>query len=279
MPDVLQIKIKYFLVFGKKINLRHPQTFNEKIQWLKLYDRKLEYTNMVDKYEAKRYVASIIGEKHIIPTLGVWDNFDDIDFDDTLPEQFVLKATHFSGGVYICKDRESFDIKKIKKDMNKILKHNFYWSGRESPYKNIKPRIIAEKYMVDESGVELKDYKIQCFNGDPKIIQVDFDRFSECHKRNFYSIDWLYQPFSLSYPTYPEIMIEKPESLDLMLALAKELSRDILYVRVDFYSIRKKIYFGELTFYHGSGYEKFDPSEWNSVFGNWLVLPPPPPPV
>jgi hypothetical protein len=202
VPDTLQIKVKYFLVFGKKLNLQHPQTFNEKIQWLKLYDRKSEYTNMVDKYEAKRYVASIIGEEYIIPTLGVWDNFDDIDFD-TLPEQFVLKATHFSGGVYICKDRESFDVKKIKKDMNKILKHNFFFSGREWPYKNIKPRIIAEKYMVDESGVELKDYKIQCFNGEPKIIQVDFDRFSERHKRNFYSIDWVYHTIFIIVPHIP----------------------------------------------------------------------------
>jgi hypothetical protein len=276
IPDKIYLRIQYMLICKEKLNIKFPETFNEKIQWLKLYDRISEYSKMVDKYEVRRYISEKIGEEYLIPLLGVWDKADDIEFEK-LPNQFVLKCTHDSGGVIICKDRSKFNIQKSKIKLNRWLKRNYYYGGREYPYKDIKGRIIAEKYMIDESGVELKDYKIQCFNGEPKIIQVDFNRFSEQHKRNFYSIDWVYQHFSLLYPTYPEITIPKPQSLDLMLSLARELSHDIPYVRVDFYSIRERIYLGELTFHHGSGYEKFDPPECNRVLGIGLVLPPPPP--
>jgi hypothetical protein len=272
----MYLKMQYRLRCKKTLNLKQPKTFNEKIQWLKLYDRKPEYTRMVDKYEVRRYISDTIGEEYLIPLLGIWDKPDDIDFGK-LPDRFVLKCSHDSGSVVICKNKNKFDITGAKKKLDGFLKRKYYYHGREYPYKNIKGRIIAEKYMVDESGVELKDYKLQCFNGEPKIIQVDFDRFSEKHKRNFYSLDWVYQPFSLLYPTYPEKIIPKPQSLGLMLSLAKELSQGIPYVRVDFYSIEKKIYFGELTFYHGSGYEKFDPPEWDSILGSWINTPPPPP--
>jgi hypothetical protein len=281
IPDSIYLKIQYRLRCKKRLNINSPKTFNEKIQWLKLYDRKPEYTQMVDKYEVRKYIADKIGEEYLIPLLGIWDKPDNINFEK-LPKQFVLKCTHDSGGIIICKDNEILDIKKVKEKLNRLLKRNYYYGGREYPYKNIKARIIAEKYMVDESGVELKDYKIQCFNGEPKIIQVDFNRFSEQHQRNFYSIDWVYQPFSLLYPTYPEKIIPRPQSLDLMLSLAQELSQSIPYVRVDLYSIEKKIYFGELTFHHGSGYEKFDPPEWNTILGSWINInkhPPPPPPM
>lgn len=160
--DELFIRCEYYLGMHKILNLDNPQTYNEKLQWLKLYDKHPEYTKFVDKYEAKKYVASLIGEKYIIPTIGVWDSFDEIDFD-RLPEQFVLKTTHDSGGVVVCKNKNTIDISKVKKKINKSLRHNFYWEHREYPYKNVKPRIIAEKFMVDESGTELKDYKFFLF--------------------------------------------------------------------------------------------------------------------
>jgi hypothetical protein len=282
IPDKIYLKMLYRVMVKQKLDIRNPQTFNEKIQWLKLYDRKPEYTQMVDKFAVREYIANRIGEEYLIPLLGTWDSFNAIDFDE-LPNQFVLKCTHNSGGVIICKNKDNLNINDVHKKMKLWLKKNYYYTGREFSYKYIKPRIIAEQYMVDESGTDLKDYKIQCFNGEPKIIQVDFDRFTNEHKRNFYSPEWEYQPFSLLYPTHPEIQIKKPESLILMLFLAEKLSQNIPYLRVDLYSIRQRIYFGELTFYHGSGYEKFDPPEWNRVFGDWLVLggggggPPPAP--
>jgi hypothetical protein len=278
VSDRCFLTVNYFLYWGKKINLRPlPQTFNEKLQWLKLYDRKPEYVQMVDKYEVRSYVADKIGKEHLISLLGVWDRFEDIDFDG-LPDQFVLKCTHNSGGIIICRDKRCFNMPYARRKMKSWLGHNYYYYGREWPYKNVKPRIIAEKYMVDESGTELKDYKVHCFYGEPKIIQVDFDRFTNRHKRNFYTLSWEYQPFSLLYPTHPEIAIKKPKSLTVMLEFAKKLSQNIPYIRVDLYSIMQEIYFGELTFYHGGGCEKFDPPEWNTFFGDWLVLPPPPPP-
>jgi len=271
IPDKLCLKLMYRLRTKMNLNLKSPKYFNEKIQWLKLYDRKPEYTKMVDKYMVREVIAKKIGEQYLIPLYGVWDSFDEIPFD-TLPEQFVLKCTHDCGSIIICKDKKNIDMEITRKHFDKCIRRNYYYWQREWLYKNLKPRIIAEKLMIDESGTELKDYKIQCFNGEPKIIQVDFNRFSDIHKRNFYSLDWEYQPFSLLYPTYPEIEIKKPQTLTEMLDIAGELSRNIPYVRVDLYSIEQRIYFGELTFHHGSGYEEFTPPEWNEIWGSWLKL-------
>lgn len=271
LSDEEYLSLVYKLRFGKKLNLESPKTFSEKLQWLKLYDRKPIYTTMVDKYEAKKYVADIIGEEYIIPTLGVWDKFEDIDFD-TLPEQFVLKTTHDSGGVVICRDKKTFDIEKAKEKIESSLKREFYYLWREWPYKDVKPRIIAEKYMVDESGVELKDYKVFCFGGEPKFVNVDFDRFSD-HKRNIYSTDWELLEISNYYPRDPKRKIEKPEKLEEMMHLARMLSAGIPHIRVDFYSINDRIYFGELTFFHASGYKEFYPKKWNYIIGSWIELP------
>ena len=180
LSDEAYLKLVYRLIFGRKLNLKNPKTFNEKLQWLKLYNRKPEYTLMVDKYEVKGYIAEQIGEEYVIPTLGVWDNFDDIDFD-SLPNQFVLKCTHDSGGLVICKDKSNLDITKAREKINKALTRRFYYFGREWPYKNVKPRIIAEKYMVDKTVDELRDYKFFCFGGVCKCLKVDFDRFIEHH--------------------------------------------------------------------------------------------------
>lgn len=271
LNDEEYIKLMYKEKFGKYPNLEKPEIFNEKLQWLKLYDRDPEYTKMVDKYEVKKYVASIIGEEYIIPTLGIYDKFDDIDFEK-LPNKFVIKCTHDSGSTIICKDKNVFNVEKAKKEINRALKVNYYYFGREWPYKNVKPRIIIEKYMVDESGTELKDYKIFNFNGISKMIQVDFGRFKE-HKRNLYDTNWNYiKELSIQYPNDSNTIIKKPENLEMMIKLAQRLSQGIPHLRTDFYSINGKIYFGELTFYHGSGLEKFNPETWNRKFGDWIDL-------
>lgn len=271
LPDKMFIKLEYRYYTGRKLNLDNPKTFNEKLQWLKLYYRRPEYTKLVDKYEVRKYIAETIGEEYLIPLLGVWDKFDDIDFSK-LPNQFVLKCTHDSGGLVICKDKKKFSIEEARKKINKHLKRNFYYVHREWAYKNVKPRIICEKYMVDESGTELKDYKIFCFNGEPKLIQVDYNRFNG-HKRNLYDIEWNYIPNSIKYPTDPNTIIKKPNKLNEMLELARVLSNGYPHVRVDFYYVNDRIYFGEMTFYHGAGYEKFEPESLEFEMGSWLELP------
>ena len=270
LADEAYIKMKFRYKMGYSLNLDNPQTFNEKLQWLKLHNHKDIYTTMVDKYEAKNYVANIIGEKYIIPTLGVWNTFDDIDFSK-LPKKFVLKCTHNSGRVVICKDKSFFDYSGAKKTLNKALMENFYLSGREWPYKNVKPRIIAEKYMEDESGYELKDYKVFNFGGEPHIIQVDFDRFKG-HKKNLYTTDWDFIEASINFPNEPNRIIERPKALNQMLDLARVLVKDIPFVRTDFYSIDNRLYFGEITFYPGSGYMTFSPEEFDRQLGDLIPL-------
>jgi len=269
--DEFYVKAYYRLIMGEKLNLENPQTFNEKLQWLKLYDRKPEYTQMVDKVAAKEYVAKIIGEEHIIPTLGIWDKFEDINFDK-LPNQFVLKTSHDSGGVVICKDKSKFNIENAKFKLRKHLKKKSFYLTREWPYKHVVPRILAEKYLVDESGVELKDYKIFTFDGVPKLIQVDFCRFKD-HKRNVFTVDWEFLNITIKYPNNPDYRILKPNQLDNILKVAAILSKGIPHVRVDFYCFKEKYYFGELTFYHGGGMEKFTPEKWDYTLGNWIELP------
>jgi len=271
--DEKYLKYKFKLVFGKELNLKNPQTFSEKLQWLKIYDRKPIYTTMVDKYEAKKYVADIIGKEYIIPTLGVWNKFEDIDFDK-LPSQFVLKCTHDSGGLVICRDKSKFDYKFAKKKINKSLKRNYFWQGREWPYKNVKPRIIAEKYMIDNKTQELRDYKFFCFNGEPKMLFIASDRQNpkEETKFDFYDIDFNHLPFINGHPNSNK-HIDKPETFDEMVRLAAILSKDIPHVRVDFYEIAGKLYFGELTFSHWSGFMPFQPPEWDKIIGDWLILP------
>ncbi len=273
MKDKTYIKIGYRIRMKKKLNLDNPKTFNEKLQWLKLYDRKPEYTTMVDKYEVKRYVAEKIGEEYIIPTLGVWDTFDDIDFD-ALPNEFVLKCTHDSGGLIICRDKAALNLKAARKKIKSCLKHNFFYTNREWPYKDVKPRIIAEKLMVDESGYELKDYKIFCFDGEAKAMFIASDRNTpgEETKFDFYDMEFNHLPFTNGHPNATR-EIKRPTSLDEMKRLAEELSKGIPQLRVDFYDINGRVYFGELTFFHWSGMTQFNPPEWDKTFGDWIKLP------
>ena len=273
IPDKQFLKWNYKLIMGHNLDLKNPKTYNEKLQWLKLNDRNPEYTKMVDKIEAKNYVASIIGEEYIIPTLGIWDDVNDIDFD-VLPNSFVLKCSHDSGGVVICKNKDEFDIDAAKEKLKKGLAANFYYQNREWPYKNVKPRILAEMYMEDESGYELKDYKFFCFNGEPKILFIAADRGVEGEetKFNFYDTDFNFLPFTNGHPNSSK-PINKPASFELMKELAAKLSKDIPHVRIDFYDIYGKIYFGEMTFYHWSGFTPFSPEEWDYKMGELIKLP------
>ena len=272
MDDETYLKILYRVKMNKKLNLDNPQTFNEKLQWLKLYDRNPQYTIMVDKYEAKKYVADIIGEEYVIPTLGVWDRFDDIDFK-SLPEQFVLKCTHDSGGIVICRNKSTFDYVAAKRKIEKALRKNFYWSQREWPYKNVKPRIIAEKYMEDKGSGDLKDYKFFCFGGQAKCFKVDFDRFTD-HHANYYDADRNLLDFGeANFPPNPQKAIELPSTVALMEELAKQLSDNVPFLRADFYDVNGKVYFGELTFYPASGFGSFTSEEWDKTLGNWIKLP------
>lgn len=266
------IRYAYRRSIGRALDLENPKGFNEKLQWLKLHDRRPEYTTMVDKYEAKKYFAAKIGEEYIVPTLGVWDSFDEIDFD-ALPEQFVLKCTHDSGGIVICRDKSSLDIAAAREKMNKRLARNFFWLGREWPYKDIKPRIIAEPYLVDESETELKDYKLMCFNGQVKCSFTNSNRYgSEGMYVNFYDNDWKPMPFVRHYPRNP-VEIEKPVCFAEMKRIAEELSEGITFVRIDFYQINKRPVLGEITFFPGNGLEEFSPYEWDLELGSWISLP------
>ena len=271
IPDKLWIQLKYYTHFHKRLDLESPKTFNEKLQWLKLYYQISEHTRMVDKYEMKQYVNEQLGEGHVIPTLGIWNSVEEIDFD-SLPQQFVLKTTHDCGGLVICEDKSRLDIEKAKQKLDKSLHTDYYIQYREWPYKNVKPRIIAEAFMQDESNTQLKDYKIFNFNGVPYCIQVDFDRFID-HKKNLYSTEWKLLDFSFNYPSHPEIVIEKPENLEEMLAFAKVLSKGEPYVRTDFYSVNGKTYVGEITFFPASGYGKFIPDRVDREFGDLIILP------
>lgn len=272
LSDVAFLKLTYKVNFGKKLDMINPTTFNEKLQWLKIYNRIASYRQMVDKYEAKEYVANIIGSEYIIPTLGVWDKFEDIDFE-SLPEQFVLKCTHDSGSVVICRDKKSFDYKKAKAKLDRGLKNDLFWYGREWPYKNLKRRIIAEKYMEDTNTAELRDYKFFCFNGVAKCYKVDFDRFIE-HKANYFTPDGdLMKLGEEVCPPDFERNISAPANLEKMKEFAERLSAEQPFLRADFYVVNGKVYFGELTFYPASGFGKFIYEGNDELLDSWIKLP------
>ena len=272
MSDEQYIRIAYRARMGKKLVLDPPQTFSEKLQWLKLYNRKPEYTAMVDKYEVKPIVAKIIGDKYIIPTLGVWNHFDEIEFDK-LPNQFVLKCTHDSGGLVVCKDKSKLDRKAAKSKIEQCLKNNFFWGMREWPYKNVKPRIIAEQYMEDEQTHELRDYKFFCFDGEVKALFIATERMKEGEetKFDFFDENYNHLPFTNGHPN-AEVLPQKPVCFDEMKVLAAKLSKGIPHVRVDFYEVNGKVFFGEMTFFHWSGFTPFVPEEWDYKFGSWINL-------
>lgn len=271
LSDKLYLEIIYKLMLGKRLNWDNPTTFNEKLQWLKLYDRRPEYTTMVDKYAVKEYVANVIGEEYIIPTLGVWNKFEDIDFD-ALPDKFVLKCTHDSGSICICKNKESFDIKSAKKVLVHGLKRSLFYHAREWPYKNVPHRIIAEQFMQDGDKENLPVYKIFNFGGEPKIIQVIQDDKTPKESIDYFDTEWNRLDLRQNFPN-SEIPLEKPKMLEEMLELAKKLSVGFPFIRTDFYTINGKIYFSEYTFYSDAGFAKFTPDSWDETLGSWISLP------
>lgn len=268
------LRIAYKAYVGRDLNIDEPKTFNEKLQWLKLYNRRPEYTVMVDKFLVRDYIAEKIGHEYLIPLLGVWDNPYEIDFSK-LPDQFVLKCNHNSGlGMCICKNKEKLDKKTVIKKLQAGLRQDYFEFSREWPYKNVPRKIIAEKYMEDHDQINgLLDYKFMCFNGVVKCIFTCSDRFSKDGlKVTFYDTEWNIMPFTRHYPRQntPE---KKPKSFEKMVELAEKLAAGIPFVRIDFYEICGRIYFGEITFFPGSGFEEFSPEEWDKRLGSWIKLP------
>lgn len=268
LPELL--KKWYKKRTGKILNLENPQTFNEKIQWLKLYDNSPLKTRLADKYLVREWIEEKIGKDYLIPLLGVWDNFDEIDFDK-LPDKFVLKANHGCAWNIIVKDKSKFDKKKAKKKFDKWMKRNYaYKAGFEMQYKDIPPKITAEAFISDSKG-ELNDYKILCFNGKPQFIWIDQGRYTH-RTENIYDTKWNLQPFLLTYENSKE-EVPPPKNLEKMIELAEILSKDFALVRVDFYNVDGKIYFGEMTFTSASGVDVFKPEEYNLKLGQMLELP------
>lgn len=273
LSDKTYLKLEYFFVFKKRLNLKDPKSYSEKLQWIKLYDRKPYYTQLVDKYEAKKVAASQIGEEYIIPTLGVWERFEDIDFDK-LPEQFVLKCTHDSGCVVICRDKNNFDIESAREKLNNGLKRNYYWIAREWPYKNVKPRIIAEKYIEAKEGEGLDDYKFFCFDGEVKALFVASDRYNKSEELKFDFFDSDFN-FIEAYNGHPSSngKVEKPQNFEEMKKIASTLSAGLPEVRIDLYSVDGKIYFGEYTFFSNSGMVPIEPKSFDLELGSYIKLP------
>ncbi len=272
MPDKLYLSLMFRYYMGYWMNWKHPKTFNEKLQWLKIYNRNPLYTKLVDKYEVRNYIAKTIGEEFLIPLLGVWDKFEDIDFDK-LPNQFVLKCTHDSGGLVICKDKSKLDLKSTRLKITRCLKMNYYWAFREWPYKNVKPRIIAEKYMEDSNDNELRDYKFYCFSGVAKVLLIVANR--ECKAgettMDYFDMDFKHLDFTTDHPN-AKVLPHKPESLEKMKRFAEKLGNDFPHVRCDFYEVGGKVYFGELTFFDASGFNHFEPEKYDREFGRWITI-------
>ena len=273
--DKLFLEWKWYLTYGEKLDLENPRTFNEKLQWLKIYDRKPVYSTMVDKVEAKKYVAGIIGEQYIIPTLGVWDKAEDIDWAG-LPEQFVLKCTHDSDGNIICRRKSQLDLDAAGKKMKKGLARRYFPYNREWPYKDVPRRILAEQFMTDgvQADTGLMDYKFYCFNGEPKILYISTGL--EDHSTasiSFVNLDWTFASFHRKDFKPFDQLPPKPSKFDEMLSIARKLSAGHSFLRVDLYEISGKVYFSELTFSPCSGMMPFEPEDWDLKMGEWLDLP------
>lgn len=269
LSDKIFLKLKYFYIFHKKLDLKSPETFNEKLQWLKLYNRNPLYTQLADKFLVRNYVEKKIGKKYLIPLLGVWKNFSEINFDK-FPQEFVLKPNHTSGDVFICRNKADIDYKELEKLISYWLRRDYYKLHREWPYKDVKRKIIAETLLKTEDNKSLIDYKFFCFNGVPKIMFVATDRGIDT-KFDFFDMDFNHLDLINGYPNAKQI-INKPKNFEKMKILATKLSKDIPHVRVDFYEVNGKVYFGEMTFFHWSGFVKFEPEEWDYKLGKMLDL-------
>jgi hypothetical protein len=273
IPDKLFLYLKYYFRMGKWLHLKNPKTFNEKIQWLKLYGRRPIDTILSDKYAVKEYISKTIGSEYVIPLLGVWDKFEDIDINK-LPNQFVLKCTNDSGGIVVCKDKSKFNAEEARKILGRSLKIDYYVYSREKAYRNIPKRIIAEEYKEDSRTKELRDYKFFCFNGVPRVLFVASDRQTEGEetKFDFFDMEYKHLPFTNGHPN-ADVLPQKPLRFEEMKKLAAKLSEGIPHVRVDFYEVDGHVYFGEMTYSHWGGMTPFDPEEWDYKLGSWIHLP------
>lgn len=272
ISDAAYLKVKFKDRLGYKLNLNNPQTFNEKIQWLKLYDRRPIYTLATDKYKVRDYLTKMVGAKYLVPLLGVWNNFNEIDFSQ-LPNQFVLKCNHDSGSYIICEDKANFNVAAAKSKLTKALLRNYYYAGREWAYKNIEPKIMAESYLSEPKG-ELIDYKFMCFGGEVKCVFVCQNRRSRAGLNiNIYDANWRQLPFGRKAHPASLASLNQPHNFKLMLEISRKISADFPFLRVDFYEIEEKIYISELTLYPSAGLEGFEPHNYDRILGDWLVLP------
>lgn len=272
LSDESYIRMLYFLLFNKRINLKNPTTYSEKLQWLKLHDKRDIYTQLVDKYKSRFYTEKILGNQdNLIPLLGVWDTFDEIDFD-SLPQQFVLKTNHDSQGVIVCKDKSTFDINAARKKLNKCLSRNYFWASREYPYRNVPRKIIAEKFMVDEQCGELRDYKFFCFNGKCEFFFIATGRSTGNVMFDFFDKDLQPIPVIQGHPHAPKLP-DIPENISEMILMAEKLSAGFLQIRIDLYNIQGRIYVGEYTIFHFGGLMPFVPDSYDEYFGKFIQLP------
>ena len=268
--DKESIKLMYRLLMKKKLNLKEPKTFNEKLNWIKLYYRKPIMTTMVDKYEVKKYVSNIIGSERVIPSIAIFDKWDDVDFD-RLEAPFVMKTTHSSGVIAVVKDKETFDYKKTKKKFNKSLKQNYFFSCREWPYKDVKPRIIVEQFVKDDREDNLPVYKFFCFNGEPYLVQTIKNDKTSYETIDYFDTNWKFLELKQNFEN-SEVPLSKPSNFEEMKELAAKLSKGFPFVRVDLYSVNGKVYFSEFTFFSDAGYQRFYPDEWDMILGEKIVL-------
>lgn len=274
MSDRAFLERRYRLALGKTPDLSKPETFTEKLQWLKLYYAKHpnpDFTRMADKIAAKAYVAERVGAEYIIPTYGVWESFDEIDFD-ALPERFVLKTNHDSGGTVVCRDKRTFNRRRARRLLTRRLRSNYYWTGRETQYRDIPPRILAEQYLEDEPGsFGLRDYKFFCFDGAVRALYIT-TRGEHDVRTDYFDAEFRHLP-CVTRSLNADVTPAKPDNFEEMKRLASELSRGIPHVRVDLYNVGGRVYFGELTFCYLSGFCRFRPAEWDGIFGSWITLP------
>lgn len=269
MPDRPYLALYYYAMTGKVLHLKHPVGYNEKLQWLKLHDRHWEYTELVDKLAVRKHIKKVLGEEYLFPVLGHWKSFDDIDFN-TLPDQFVLKCNHDSGSVKVISDKNSLtpdDIAEMREFFNVRLKRNFFLAGREYPYKNVKPYLFAEKYM----GKSINDYKFFCFGGEPELLLVVSGRNTDDHSEDFFDMDFK-RVHIVNGHHESKVTPEKPQFFEEMKELCRKLSQGMRQVRMDFYEIDGKIYFGEYTFFSGGGFELFHPDEWERKLGDLIKI-------
>ncbi len=272
LPTKWWVKIDYRFHMGKSCDLKNPQTFNEKLCWMKVYYGSAERGGLVDKYLAKQYIADKIGPEYVVKTLGVWDRFGDIPFND-LPGRFVLKPGHTSGNVLICKDKSKLDLIALKKEVDRWMRRDFYHQGREPEYKNIKPHILAEELLAGKDGKEVPDYKFFCFDGIPRAVYLCEDRFGEEGvKLCYYDMQWNPLPFRKVHTVLGE-PIERPAAFDEMVRICKILSEGFPFIRLDMYDVQGKVYMGEMTFYPDSGVKAFENEDWDRMIGSWIKLP------